>query len=180
MPCITLTDITKGCSPSFGGIKTLYIAKRSSLTYVKFSTVSGAYTDKEVTDITLMIKSVHKIEGAKDTASFTFNSNIDAATGIVEYTETLSFKLNGVTLIRNAQMDALLQGLYEWVVFFEDNNGQYWMSGYPIGITVDSVTGTLGTDLKSGTNYNVSMSCVRPDTPISLTSKCWRKVLASL
>ena len=165
---ISLAGTNLDCSPSIGGIKTVYLAKYSDIASV---TVSSADATKgKITAITLETGGRwYEYQFRKNTGSLTSTLNVDDASGAVYVTNELALVFSKMETAKRLEMSALSLGQLAAVV--EDSNGCFWYLGLDDYVSASAGTGETGTAKGDRNAYTLTLSTDSLDWPLELSSE---------
>lgn len=159
---IELAGTKLDCSPSIGGIKTVYLAKYSDVTGV-------TETSGEISAITLESGAKwYEYQFRKNTGSLTSTLNVDDASGSVYVTNELALVFSKMETEKRIEMSALALG--QVVAVVEDSNGVFWYLGKDDYVSASAGTGETGTAKGDRNAYTLTLSTDSLDWPFALTA----------
>jgi len=149
------------CGENLGGVVEAYIAD-----FDKVDTVTIG-TQSTVTAISMTASGVYyKFEFREDTSSFAVTNTPTNSADLVEQVGTLVFQQLSTT--KNSVF-ALLRGK-KLSVIYKDANGQYWLSGYGLGVRLTNMEIATGADRGDENIYTLTLTARETALPYEVES----------
>lgn len=149
------TTLAAFCGPNPGGVVAAYIADFDKVYSVTIGSTSSIVTAISMTQSGLY----YKFNFREDTSSLTQTNTPTKSGDMVEQVGSLVFQ-NLSTLKRNTFN--LLRGK-KLSIIYKDNNSQYWLSGYTIGVRSTSIVQATGADRGDDNIWTVVMTAKEPE-----------------
>lgn len=146
----TLAGLARDCSPSIGGVKTVYIAN-----YDDVDTIS--VTTGIISAITMLnsakFKKYYIRRGA---GSMTSTLNVDATSGSNYVSTEVALQFSRMETTKRLEMTALSQD--EVAIIVEDMNGVFWYLGKDEPVLASAGTGETGTARSDANQYTLTFT----------------------
>lgn len=156
MSCTIVSGISKGCKKNMPGIKTVYLANKTSVSSVTVD------SNEQITAIT-MASSVYfyEFEVNKNSSNWVENINAAPTNGTISYEQVLTviFGKNEATK-RNL---VKILGQAEMVAIVVDKNDEYWYLGYENGLDLTGGTSSSGTTSGELNGWTLTITGNEPD-----------------
>jgi hypothetical protein len=155
------TTLAAFCGANPGGVVEAYIADFDKVYSLTISTQSV------VTVISMTASGLfYKFNFKEDTSSFTQTNTPTKSNDHIEQVGALVFQQLS-TVKRNAFN--LLRGK-KLAVIYKDSFGQYWYSGYTMGVRATSIVQATGADRGDDNVWNVTLTAREPEFAYEVTS----------
>lgn len=166
---ITLAGITQDCTPSLGGIKTVYLTQ--------YDNVEGVTEEEgKITAITMKASSkFYKYEFRKNTGSLTSTLTVDETAGTNYVANELSLVFTKMETAKRLEIAALSIG--HCVAVVEDSNGLYWYLGKDDYVAATAGTGVTGTAKGDQNAYTITLATDSETYPFELADTAINTVL---
>lgn len=160
--CMTLTSgICRGCRDNVGGIKKIYVADITSVTF-PITTYNGV-----VTNITLDDADWYVLQPNKYSSSWTENINVSVENGTLGYEQVVTavFGKNDQTL--RDVISELAKG--DLMLIIVDNNNVMWLIGSEDnGAYVSGGNSASGTALTDLNGWTVNFTCMARESAVTV------------
>lgn len=175
----SLTGLALDCCPNIGGIKKVYLARKSDVTAV--TRVEDTETTGEIgyiTGITLAQDAQwHLYKFRKNTGSMTSTLNVNDDTGNTYVTTEINLVFGRMDTKKRIEMTALVQS--EVVAVVLDSNGIAWYVGFDDYVSASAGTGETGTNKEDRNAYTLTLSSENTDWPWELSDTAFAAVKTS-
>ena len=163
MSCTIENGIVKGCKDNMSGIKTVYLANKTSVDTTTIDTLD------QIVDITMESGLYfHEFQVNKNSSNWVENVSAAIANNTVSYEQvlTLIFGKNEITK-RNL---VKILGQAEMVAIVVDKNNEYWYLGYENGLDLSGGTSASGTAPGELNGWTLTLSGNEPNPAHSIYS----------
>lgn len=168
-----ITGVAIGCDNNIGGIKKLYIALRSQIT---FPLTLSSPAD-EISGITMIGGAVfHEFEFTKNTSTYEESLDVNQESGNEVVTQTITLKLNRR---QKTKRDALLLlGRFkDLCIIIKDNNDLIWFFGENNGVNLKTNAGGAGTTKQDANGYTLTFIGEEPTLANTVTAAALAAVI---
>lgn len=152
MSC-TLTGILKDCQANMGGLKSVYLIRKSEI-------ASYTYKNKSVKDGIELINTnspFKEYQSAYNTANYSVSGTITSEFDY-EFTHTLVLRFNKRTLAKHKELFDMCANGSRVVALVKDGNERWWVLGLRNGMKYSDNSGGSSTSKGEGSNYNITLT----------------------
>ena len=153
----TLSGLVHDCSPSMGGIKTVYLANKADV-------ASITETSGKITAITMeTAKYFHKYDFQKNAGSLSSNWQINNDNGVRYVQSDLLLVFSKMETTKRVEVSAMAAG--ELCAIVEDNNGVYHFLGKDEPLVISAGDGLTGAARGDRNAYSITLQDNSLDLP---------------
>jgi hypothetical protein len=168
-----ITGVAIGCDNNIGGIKKMYIALKSSITYPLTLSSPG----DEISGITMIGGATfQEFEFTKNSSTFEESTDSNQETGNEVTTQTITLKLNRREKTKRDAL-LLLGKFKDLVIIITDNNDINWLFGETNGVNLKTKAGGAGTTKQDANGYTLTFIGEEPEEANTVTAAALAAVI---
>lgn len=161
MACNQLNGIPKECGNNLGGVRRLWLIRLEEIASLQI--INNILLQAQVQFGNGFVEYVCPLYST----TYNVTYNVDQQ-GVIEYTHSIDFRISKRLPSKHVELRNLAEGYKKFVAIVENNNHEYWLVGYPFGLTLETFEGGSGTNLADGTNYQLSLQGTQPNIEIAV------------